>query len=66
MPLGLSWLELDEFWQMAIAEEVNEMIKEQNKASNDSMSQMQSKIDTIQPYRSPMDSMPKPSFFGAK
>jgi hypothetical protein len=66
MSLGLDWLDMDEFWQRAIADEVNDMVKEQNKASNEMMHSMQGKADNIQPYRSPMDSMPKPSFFGAK
>lgn len=62
MPLGVSWLEMDDLWLAAISSAVDDFVKEQNKASSEQLHQMQSKLESLKPYQSPMDSIPKPSF----
>jgi hypothetical protein len=63
IPLGIDWLDMDELWLTAISTAVDEFVKEQNKASSEHMQQMQSKIEALKPYQSPMESIPKPHFF---
>lgn len=62
IPLGISWLEMDELWLTAISSAVDDFVKEQNKASTEHLQQMQSKLESLKPYQSPMDSIPKPNF----
>lgn len=63
VPLGMDWLDMDELWLTALTSAVDDFIKEQNKASSEQLHQMQSKLESLKPYSSPMDSVPKPSFF---
>lgn len=50
-------------WMRAIAESVNDFAKDQQKANTEMLNSMSNKIEAVKPYTSPMDSMPKPSFF---
>lgn len=63
VPLGINWLDMDELWLTAVSMSIDEFIKEQNKASTEHLNQMQNKLESLKPYQSPMDSIPKPTFF---
>lgn len=63
VPLGVNWLDMDELWLTAVSMSIDEFIKEQNKASSDHLQQMQTKLEALKPYQSPMDSIPKPTFY---
>ncbi len=56
------YLNLDEFWQQAIFESVNDFVKDQNKAQQGAIESMTEKIEQLRPYSSPIASMPKPNF----
>lgn len=63
VPLGINWLDMDDLWLEAVSSAVNDFVKEQNKASSEHLNQMQSKLEALKPYQSPMDSIPKPTFY---
>ncbi len=56
------YLNLDEFWQQALLEAVNDFVKEQNKEQQRALGSVTEKLEQIRPYSSAMNSMPKPTF----
>lgn len=57
-----AFLSLDEFWQEAIFQSVNNFVKEQNKEQQSALHSMTEKIEALRPYSSPMSTLPKPQF----
>lgn len=57
-----SFLDLDEFWQEAIFQSVNNFVKEQNKEQQSALNSMTEKIETLRPYSSPISNLPRPQF----
>lgn len=57
-----SFLNLDEFWQEAVFQSVNNFVKEQNKEQQNVLNSMTEKMEAVRPYASPLAALPKPQF----
>lgn len=56
------FLALDEFWQQAVFDSVNNLVKDQNKEHEKSIEAMTSKIEELRPHSSAFNGIAKPTF----
>lgn len=59
---GFSYMDLDDFLKVAIIETVNSLIRDLNKKEQELYQKLMQSRKDEQPYRSPMEGVPKPNF----
>lgn len=58
---GMGYLDLCEYWRLAILKALNDYIKQQNDSQKEVMRSIEGKMEKDVPYRSVLDSIPKSS-----
>lgn len=62
MPLGKTWMELDDFWRLAVIEAYNAYMKEQDDKQKQYMHKMEQQIESMKPHKSAFSDVPMPNF----
>lgn len=62
LPLGMTWMDMDEFWELAITEAYNDYIKEQDDKQKQYKHDMEKQINSLKPHQSAFAGVPMPNF----
>ena len=62
LPLGMNWMEMDEFWMLAVTEAYNSYVKEQDDKQKQYKHDMEKQIENLKPHTSAFAGVPMPNF----